>query len=336
MSNECKLVEEIKRERGFLQKFASKAEHVEVARKNSPYHRAAAGNKDQTDYIEQLRKKYAAMKCDQKREIVIQKFKLPKKFVFDTKNEPRIVELIKGMYTPDETNHVDFANKNIGGGYLTYGMAQEEVMCCERTDFGFFIAEMYARKTPLVIADDEALVIHGADICSGIDFYGRVPEDWDGKCCFFKTPHVMETSVVAIDCIRPKWKKYGRGHLEWCIKKAYCGFQGAPGDSVTTGQWGCGAFFNNKHVMYCVQALAAWLAGKKLYYHAPYTQVSKGLEMVKKWGKQKVPFKAALEELVKTCASDPAFETSYDPSQATDELPVVVFTRRRTSYHRAH
>lgn len=323
MSNECKLVREHKRTREFLQKFAAKAAHLDIARKNTPYHRESAGNKYQTEYIDQLREKYAGMKADSKREILIQKFKLPSVFVFDTTNDLRIVELVKGLYRPDGFNHVDFANKNIGGGFLTYGMAQEEVMCCERTDFGFFIAEMYAKRTPLIIEDDEALVIHGADICAAVDFYGRVPEDWDKKCCYFREPKEMDTGVVAIDCIRPKWKKYERQHVEWCIKKAYCGFQGVKGGNVTTGQWGCGAFFNNKNAMFCIQTMAAWMAGKKLFYHAGYRHVSKGMEMAKRWGKEKVPFPDALNELLKACAEDPDFETSWDPSLATDEFAEV-------------
>ena len=49
--------------------------------------------------------------------------------------------LVEGIY--DEKTErcvVDFANKRLGGGWLSYGMVQEEKMFIERPDLGALCA----------------------------------------------------------------------------------------------------------------------------------------------------------------------------------------------------
>jgi len=319
-----KCVMEFRVTREKLQKFAGDIANIELARSHTPYHRKEAGNKHQVDFIDSLRRRYAAMRYEPDRVLVVKKFKLPKgKFDLRPAHSLRRPILVEGVYRPDEFNHVDFANKNIGGGFLTYGMAQEEVLMCERPDFGFFVAMMYSAKSPVQIMSDEALIVEGADTCAGIDFYGRVPDSWHTQCCFFNEPKRNETAFIAIDCIRPNFQRYKKEHLIWCIRKAYCGFQGVPNSEITTGQWGCGAFFNNKNVMFCVQVLAAWLAHKKLFYHASPHHVKEALEMVTTWGTAKTEFHAAFNELVEKCATHDKFLTSFNPEEKKEEFVEV-------------
>jgi len=316
-----KCVMEFRVTREKLQKFAADIANIELARSHTPYHRKEAGNKHQVDFIDSLRRRYAAMRYEPDRVLVVKKFKLPKgKFDLRPAHSLRRPILVEGVYRPDEFNHVDFANKNIGGGFLTYGMAQEEVLMCERPDFGFFVAMMYSANSPVQIMHDEALIVEGADTCAGIDFYGRVPDTWHAQCCYFNEPKRNETAFIAIDCIRPNFQRYKKEHLIWCIRKAYCGFQGVPNSEITTGQWGCGAFFNNKNVMFCVQVLAAWLAHKKLFYHASTHHVKEALEMVTTWGTAKTEFHAAFNELVEKCISHDKFVTSFNPEEKKEEF----------------
>ena len=58
----------------------------------------------------------------------------------DRLNKMRVTKLpavVHGVF--DEKNErciVDFANKRLGGGWLSYGCVQEEIMFIERPDFG--------------------------------------------------------------------------------------------------------------------------------------------------------------------------------------------------------
>jgi len=335
MVNTCKLVHELKATREQLLKFAQAASNIELAAANTPYHRESAYNPFQVELVEQLRQRYIEAKGDPNHEVVVRKYKLPSTFEWKTTNSAQRIVLVNGLYRPDQPNHVDFANKNIGGGFLTYGMAQEEVMCVERADFGMLVAMMYAKNKNLTIEDDEAMIISGACYRCCVDFYGRVPENFDERSRFFAEPVPYQKgegfgTLVAIDCIRPKWKRYTREHLEWCIKKAYCGFQAAKGNEITTGQWGCGAFFNNKHVMFTVQAIAAWMAGKKLLYHARHFHISKGMELLKKWGMEKTPVDKCIDELARRCEEDPDFETAYDPDLVQEAFEEVALAGNLT------
>jgi len=160
-----------------------------------------------------------------------------------------------------------------------------------------------------VIHEDEAIVMTGFDMHMGIDFYGSVPEDWKRRCVYFNSPKA-QNAVIAIDNIRPKWRKYKRKNIEWCVKKAYCGFQGAPTNEIVTGGWGCGVFLNNANVMYCVQVLAAWLANKALIYHCDPDL--RAIAVVKKWAG--MWFEDALTDLVSLCERRKDFETSWIPN----------------------
>ena len=80
------------------------------------------------------------------------------------------------------------------------------------------------------------------------------------------------------------------------LRKAYIGFAAAFSDasvgvrSVATGNWGCGAFFNNKDVIFAVQALAAAAAElpEPLHYYAHDRDLSKGVALVESWIRKQV------------------------------------------------
>lgn len=317
MAPRCQVDKEWQTTRKDLLKFTADAKNIKSARDNTPYHRTVAH--DQVELIESLRKNYSKYGKHYQPDKVI-RVRRHQICSFDLKssNTIHLPTFVHGIYNKDSGVVVDFANKNLGGGFLTYGLAQEEVMFLERLDIGFYVAMMYAMKKPFKIEEDEAMLICGADKWVSLDFYGRVPSDWPDKSTFLPAMKPEQTGeIIAIDCLRPKFRKYEKGDLQWILKKAYVGFQSTAETSISTGNWGCGAFDNNKNTVFCIQVLAAALAGKYLYYHATQPEVETGYFLVRNWIRSKTSIRDAFEELVLKCKTDENFLTNWDPKRTT-------------------
>ena len=219
--------------------------------------------------------------------------------------------LVEGVFDEKrEACIVDFANKRLGGAYLSYGMVQEEKLFAERPDLGTLCARALlempdptpptsatgraaaapAHRTQQPLASpfsthpNEAWILRGAPAFAGISWYGRTPADALSRLRLEDpADDPRPPTIVAIDAIKASFEVYERRHLELMVRKAYVGFAAARHDPivgghaiVATGHWGCGAFYNNERVMFVVQALAAALAGVSLRYHVPPPELAKG------------------------------------------------------------
>ncbi|GAA29944.2 poly(ADP-ribose) glycohydrolase [Clonorchis sinensis] len=171
------------------------------------------------------------------------------------------------------TLQVDFANKFLGGGVLSSGCVQEEIM---------FVLRPELLATCLFVeclGDDEAVLIEGAETYSQSSGYADTFK-WTGD--FSESHSGMErdewcrwkTTVVAIDATyfsSPK-AQFTPEMIQRELNKAYCGFTDdlAPGRKlpsvVATGNWGCGAFRGNVDLKALIQMMACVQAGKSLAY----------------------------------------------------------------------
>ncbi|KAJ3309504.1 hypothetical protein HDV04_005996 [Boothiomyces sp. JEL0838] len=152
---------------------------------------------------------------------------------------------------------IDFANRRIGGGVLSRGAVQEEIMFLCRPEC---IAARYFTE-PLL--ENEALVIRNARIYSDYEGYAKSLsyKEYENNC--------YVTDIIAIDALRfekqDSLKELRKDTITREINKAYVGFAQAT-SQIVTGNWGCGAFNGNKELKFLIQLIAATKAGKKVVY----------------------------------------------------------------------
>jgi len=240
---------------------------------------------------------------------------------FDEKSEPCIV---------------DFANKRLGGGWLGYGMVQEEIMFTERPDYGALCARSLLEMpdpvaeplaSPFSMHQDEAWILSGAPAFAHVPWYGRSPPDAADRVELLQPAEDCDTcpTIVAIDAIKSDFASYQREHLDMMLVKAYTGFVAASSDPdvgghkrLSTGSWGCGAFYNNERVMFVIQTLAANLAGVHLDYHVlgDGYRLAPAFAILENALVKKLSVSQVLDELTELCASDPAWKSKYKPRQS--------------------
>jgi len=204
-----------------------------------------------------------------------------------TKNFNKIkVHIYKDVSIHDfqDCLQADFANKFLGGGVIGTGCVQEEILftVCPELMVGMLFNE--------VLADNEAIVITGAETFSDYEGYG-----WDFK---FKGRHKtkslnrdaagrLQSQVVAIDAldvssnknskksksknkdnnepeIPPELQQFDDISVERELNKCYSGLFVAKDISenhpylpgFSTGKWGCGAFGGDPYLKFLIQVLA--------------------------------------------------------------------------------
>jgi len=184
----------------------------------------------------------------------------------------------------------DFANRFIGGGVLSGGLAQEEIrflVSPECMAGCLFVEKMRA---------DEAIFIVGALQFSSYSGYwedfkfrgrgprklGELPLDRKGR---------REVHIVAFDALswtkRRKSDQYRESYVRRELLKVYAACLGDLDDlghdkaevgspkpmlqlrTLATGNWGCGAFKGDPQLKSLVQWLAASMAGRAIRYY-PY------------------------------------------------------------------
>lgn len=249
----------------------------------------------------------------------------------------RLPSIVFGVFDErEERCVVDFANKRLGGGWLSYGMVQEEKMFVERFDYGALCARSLLEMpdpttepiaSPFSMRHDEAWVLRGAPTFARLNWYGWTPPDGLARTVLLDPAEDRETApaVVAIDAIKASFPVYTREHLELMLVKAYVGFAAIRHDPdvggekrVATGSWGCGAFYNNERVMFVVQSLAAALAGVELTYHVlgDGYRLAEGLGFLEDAMLKKLTVEQTLEALAKRCSTDPQWRSKFDPTRA--------------------
>ncbi|KAK5649231.1 hypothetical protein RI129_000260 [Pyrocoelia pectoralis] len=162
---------------------------------------------------------------------------------------------------------VDFANKSIGGGVLSFGCVQEEIrfiICPE-----LIVSRLFTEQ----LGATEALIIIGAERYSKYTGYGET-FTWAGNYND-TTPYDnfgrRRTSIVAIDALyfgNPQ-EQYSSSCILREINKAYVGFHSRLDTqlpAVATGNWGCGAFRGDPSLKLLLQLMACNASRRDVVY----------------------------------------------------------------------
>jgi poly(ADP-ribose) glycohydrolase len=175
------------------------------------------------------------------------------------------VEPNAGICTSHAPLRADFANECLGGGALTGGCVQEEILFSQRPEccVGMLLCEE--------MGDTEAIVMRGAACFSATEGYHRSLR-WAGDAAAADAaPH----DYVAFDALyfreRDAHAEWRESNLRRELRKALVAFAtpgGGPAPGVATGNWGCGAFNGNAHLKALLQWAAASMAQcPVLHYH---------------------------------------------------------------------
>jgi hypothetical protein len=154
--------------------------------------------------------------------------------------------------------HADFANEFIGGGVLSGGTVQEEIL---------FVIKPECLVSMLicpVMNPNEAIIIYGALQYSKYIGYGHSFK--------YNGPHEMDTSVipaiVAVDATMNSWYQFREDIVKRDISKLFVALYNLPVEKrkYATGHWGCGAFGGDKQLKAIEQIIAASEADVELCY----------------------------------------------------------------------
>jgi len=162
--------------------------------------------------------------------------------------------------------YVDFANMYIGGGLISGGTIQEEIMFASAslaTISLLFFPKMW---------DNDAIRITGAESFSSWKGYDQ---SFEFDPTAERVPSTKQSTIVAIDATpfqKPE-KQYERDSLLRELNKALAGFcvsdlsDECQANIIETGNWGCGQFGGDVEFKLLIQWIAATIADKKILYY---------------------------------------------------------------------
>jgi len=157
---------------------------------------------------------------------------------------------------PPSDHIVDFANKYIGGGVLSSGAVQEEIMFMIHPEL--IVTRLFCER----MHDLDAIVVRGVRRFSTYVGYSR-------HLKYFGKGDLLPRNFTCIDA------KPAQGIAQYIVdfdrdvNKAYAGFADLESSyvpSVATGKWGSGAFGKDSQLGFLQQYLAAAHAGVYLIY----------------------------------------------------------------------
>lgn len=175
------------------------------------------------------------------------------------------------MFNRKATYAVDFANRYIGGGVLRGGCVQEEILFATHPELICSMAFME------VMGPNDAIRIDNAIKYSESSGYNQ-------SFCFKKNAitQINEASldgpdrIIAMDAVvEGRTNQFDKRNIKRDIHKAFVCFHLINFDkndkeekSVSTGNWGCGAFGGDHELKFIQQWIAASFAGvKRLDYY---------------------------------------------------------------------
>lgn len=160
---------------------------------------------------------------------------------------------------------VDFASRWIGGGVLSAGLVQEEILFLINPEL--IVSRLFTEK----LADNECLIITGVQQFSRYTGYSDRFE-WAGHHDdSVERDHWArrQRQILAIDALHYKERRsqYNMRAVTRELNKAYCGFRGSEDEpDIATGKWGCGAFNGDAQLKAVIQLMAAARARRGLAY----------------------------------------------------------------------
>ncbi|OAJ41531.1 hypothetical protein BDEG_25110 [Batrachochytrium dendrobatidis JEL423] len=170
------------------------------------------------------------------------------------------------------TSQADFANKYIGGGVLSSGAVQEEILFLIMPEL---IASCIITEC---LQSNETLYMIGIERYSNYSGYAQTL-GWAG-------PHIdavardehgrRKREFVAMDALKFNYRnsefEYSQRAVSRELGKAYIAFQGSPvstiptSSAISTGNWGCGAFNGSLELKSLIQVMAASVASRDIIY----------------------------------------------------------------------
>ena len=199
------------------------------------------------------------------------------------------IEIIEqgSMFNTEAKFCVDFANKYIGGGALSGGCVQEEILFAVEPEA---IVSMFLME---VMDDNDAIRIDNLiqySNYSGYAFSFKYEES-----AIKDEQNLIRHNIIAIDAVCSYSGGVDRESIKRDLIKAYIGFNLINFDdkdveklpkTISSGNWGCGAFGGDYELKFIQQWLAATYVGvDKLYYYTfgrkEMNNVVKNLEEMK-------------------------------------------------------
>ena len=178
------------------------------------------------------------------------------------------------LFEGDSEYCVDFANMYIGGGALTGGNVQEEILFAvepEATVSMFFME---------VMDKNDAIGIYNTIEYSKYKGYG-FEFKYEKSAITDDLTKIKRHKIIAIDAMNIAnsyyiYKIRNQENIMRDIHKAYVGFnlinfetETNSNKTIATGNWGCGVFGGNHELKFIEQWIAASFAGvKKLNYYS--------------------------------------------------------------------
>ncbi|CAF0977943.1 unnamed protein product [Adineta ricciae] len=209
------------------------------------------------------------------RRYILPKMSRPKWSESQAKLSPMHLTLDKKIEDIEGVLHVDFANEYIGGGVLSSGCVQEEILfsICPEMLVSLLVCEK--------MNDDECIFLIGCERFSQYKGYGDsfqfaedyiddTPRDNWGR----KWSHVVAMDALYFD--KPE-VQYAMQYIDRELIKAFTSFRtrktGNEQDiefGIATGNWGCGVFNGDRQLKAIIQLMAASQAQRPLIYATFY------------------------------------------------------------------
>ena len=175
----------------------------------------------------------------------------------------------KGSLFDGEASYcVDFANRYIGGGVLTGGCVQEEILFAIQPEA---IASLLFMEK---MGNNDAIRIDNTIQYSNYEGYAR-NFLFKSNAIGNDAKEIKRTKLIAIDAF-PHSQIRDQKIIERDIYKAFVGFktvfydekEGDEEKTIATGNWGCGAFGGDYELKFLQQWISASFAGiKRLDYY---------------------------------------------------------------------
>ncbi|KAM4634994.1 poly(ADP-ribose) glycohydrolase isoform 1-T2 [Polymixia lowei] len=161
---------------------------------------------------------------------------------------------------------VDFASSLIGGGVLSSGLVQEEILFLMNPEL--IVARLFTEK----LEKNECLIIKGSQQFSCYSGFSDTFK-WEGSHKDLTSRDEwgrLHRQILAIDAVnfKDRREQYSMLMVTRELNKAYCGFMAhGPNDpDIATGNWGCGAFHGDLQLKAVIQLMAAAVARKGMAF----------------------------------------------------------------------